>query len=81
MARCVLSQTWAYIKLWGKTIIDINTLYIQYELAYAHISLMKKLYNPLDQGNIALTLDLTKTFNTVNHSILLSKLYKYSPSL
>ena len=33
--RCILSQTWAYIKLWGQT-IDINTLFIQYELAYAH---------------------------------------------
>ena len=33
--RCILSQTWAYRKLWGQT-IDINTLFIQYELAYAH---------------------------------------------
>ena len=34
--RCILSQTWAYIKLSGQT-IDINTLFIQYEIAYAHI--------------------------------------------
>ena len=37
---------------------------------------MEKLHNALDQGNIAITcfLDLKKN---VNHSILISKLYKY----
>ena len=39
LARCILPQTWAYIKLWGQT-IDINTFYIQYELANVNFNQM-----------------------------------------
>ena len=51
----------------------------QHSTNHAVISLVEKLHNALDQGNMAITcfLDLKKAFDTVNHSILISKLYKY----
>ena len=44
----------------------------------AVISLVEKLYDALDEGNIAVTcfLDIKKAFDTVDYSILISKLYK-----
>ena len=51
----------------------------QHSTNHAVISLVEKLLNALDQGNIAITcfLDLKKTFDTVNHSILTSQSYNY----
>ena len=42
---------------------------------HAVISLVEKLHNALDQGNIAITcfLDFKKAFDTVYHSIFISK--------
>ena len=51
----------------------------QHSTNHAVISLVEKLHNALDQGNIAITCFsvIKKAFDTVIHSILISKLYKY----
>ena len=50
----------------------------QHSTNHAVTSLVQKLYSALDEGNIAVTcfLDRKKTFDSVDHSILISKLYK-----
>ena len=49
----------------------------QHSTNHAVISLVEKLYNALDEGNIAVTyfLDIKKAFDTVDHSIIISKVY------
>ena len=48
-----------------------------FSTSYALIQLTEKLRNTLDEGNIGVFVDLQKTFDTLDHQILLAKLNHY----
>ena len=67
--------------------IDANKILYKYQFGFrkshstnhAIISLVEKLSNAMDSGKISIGvfLDLRKTLDTVDHCIILDKLYKY----
>ena len=67
--------------------IDANKIVYKYQFGFrkshstihAIISLVEKVNNAMDSGNISIGifLDLRKAFDTVDHCILPNKLYKY----
>ena len=65
--------------------IDANKILYKYQFRKSHstnhaiISLIEKVNNAMDYINISIGvfLDLRQTFDTVDHCILVDKLYKY----
>ena len=85
---CILSKVFEKI-MYNRVSDFINKLELLYKFQFgvrkkhstylAHLILMDKITKSLDNGDkvIAIYLDFSKDFDTVNHDILLQKLYYY----